>query len=414
MQIGARAQEKDKYTSSNQPSHRVQPTLDKIERTIIILGLLFFSGVFGQIAPNSVMSLIRYIVWFGPTLLLCLRRRSTLQTAGRNKLLWVLVALVFLSFIWSDYLPFTLADNREVLQTTTFGLYFAARFNLKQQVRLVALAFAIGCAMSFIAAIAMPTVGIHGADHPGAWKGVYGYKNNLGSMMILAALTFVFVPMRPVYRFWKWIGVGASITLILLSTSKTSLTMVFLLFLILFLYRKFRWRGKVTVLFLDLGILLLGCVGTIVFAYWVDILAGLGKDPTLTGRTLIWGVSLARLMDRPLLGYGRTAFWAPGSPYAAQAGHAVAPGGGFIPPHAHNGFIDLALDVGLIGFTLFVIIFFKTYSKSLQRAYAAINPENFWYLAFLLFLFMNNIMESYLLYKSNVYWVLFVTTVLSV
>ena len=413
MQIGARAQEKDQCTSSDKSLYKPQPTLDKVEKTIAVLGLLFFSGIFNQLLlPPSAISLLRYLIWFGPTILICLRHRSTLQTAGRSKLLWVLVALVLLSFLWSDYLPFTLADNREVLQMTTFGLYFAARFDLKQQLRLIALAFGIGTVMSFIIAITLPSIGIHGEDHPGAWKGVYGYKNNLGSMMILATLAFAFVPIRSSYRFWKWIGLGLSIALILLSTSKTSLVMIFLLFLILFFYRKYRWRGKVTVLILDLGILLLGSVGTIVFAFWVDILAGLGKDPTLTGRTLMWGVTLVRLMDRPLLGYGRTAFWAPGSPYAIEAGRAVTEN--FVPPHAHNGFIDLALDVGLIGFTLFVIIFFKTYFKSLQRAYAAVSPENFWYLAFLLFLFMNNIMESYLLYKSNIYWVLFVTTVLSV
>ena len=414
MQIGARAQEKDKNTSSNQSSYKPQPNLDKVEKTIAVLGLLFFSGVFAQIAPGGVVSLIRYLVWFGPTVLLCLRPKSTLQTAGRSRLLWVLVALIILSFLWSDYLPWTLADNREVLQMTTFGFYLAARFDLKQQLKLISLAFGIGTLMSFIAGIAVPAIGIHGSDHPGAWKGVYGYKNNLGSMMILAALTYIFVPMRPSYRFWKWIGLGLSIILILLSTSKTSLTMVFLLFLILFFYHKYRWNGKVTVLVLDVGILLLGCVGTLVFAYWVEILAGLGKDPTLTGRTLMWGVALTRLMDRSLLGYGRTAFWAPTSPYAVEAGRAVAPGGGYIPPHGHNGFIDLALDVGLIGFTLFIIVFFKTYFKSLKRAYATVNPENFWYLAFLLFVFINNITESYLLYKSNIYWTLFVTTVLSV
>ncbi|KST62335.1 O-antigen polymerase [Mastigocoleus testarum BC008] len=389
-----------------------QPTLDKVEKIIAVLGLLFFSGMFAQIAPTSVVSIVRYIVWLGPTVLMIFRHRSTRKIACRSKLLWVLIGILLLSFLWSDYLPSTLADNREVLQMSTFGLYFAARFDLRQQLKLIALSFAIGAVMSFIVALAVPEIGIHGADHPGAWKGVYGYKNNLGSMMILATLAFVFVPVRPIHRFLKWICLFMSIALILLSTSKTSLTMVFLLFLTLFFYRKYRWRGKVTVLFLDIGILLLGCVGTIVFAYWVDILAGLGKDPTLTGRTLMWGVTLTRLMDRPLLGYGRTAFWAPGSPYAVEAGRAVTEN--FVPPHAHNGFIDLALDVGLIGFALFTIIFFKTYFKSLQRAYAAVRPENLWYIAFLLFLFMNNIMESYLLYKSNIYWVLFVTTVLSV
>jgi exopolysaccharide production protein ExoQ len=262
--------------------------------------------------------------------------------------------------------------------------------------------------------LALPEIGIHTLDHPGAWKGVYGYKNNLSSMMVICAFTFFLLPINSqniLQKVYKFGGLGLAIAIILLSTSKTSLVISVLLFLILTFYRNYRWQGKVSIVFLDLLILFLGGVGTIVLSSWSELLTSIGRDPTLTGRTPMWGVALHRLMERPLLGFGRGAFWAPNSPYAQEAGLAVA--NGFIPPHGHNGFIDLGLDVGLIGVSLFAITFLVGYFRSLKVAYATTESENFWFLAFLLFLFMNNITESFLLYKSNIYWTFYVSTALS-
>ena len=126
----------------------------------------------------------------------------------------------------------------------------------------------------------------------------------------------------------------------------------------------------------------------------------------------MWGVMLQRIMDRPWLGYGRGAFWIRATGFPAQVGGAVSHV--FVAPHGHNGFFDLMLDVGLIGFTLFMISFLVAFARSLKRAYAAKSSEDLWPLAFLLFLAMNNIMESYLLRLANIYWVLFIAAVLSV
>ncbi|MGH7999145.1 MAG: O-antigen ligase family protein, partial [Brasilonema sp.] len=261
-----------------------------------------------------------------------------------------------------------------------------------------------------IVAIGLPSLGIHQVDgieaHPGAWKGVYGHKNSLGSMMVLSSLTFFLLPAENL-SFYKWSGFSLSLVLMLLSTSRTSLILFGLLILIMVLYKNFRWQGKISVIFLDIGILILGCVALLVFTYWVELVTGLGKDPTFTGRTPLWSIALARLMERPLLGYGRGAFWAPKSKYAMEASQAI--GSGWVPPHAHNGLVDLALDVGLIGVSLFLVSYFTTFSQALKRAYATKNVEELWPLAYLIFLAMNNLTESCLLYLANLYWVLFIT-----
>ncbi|MBD2778378.1 O-antigen ligase family protein [Iningainema tapete] len=398
---------------SNYTNARVNKFIRVFEQALVILSLSFFTGIFGigaigDLLPPAVVSLVRYIVWIISTILICVHWKGSLIVVSRNILLCVLTALAWLSFIWSEFPDFTWFNGKEICMMTTFGLYFATRFSLKEQVQLIAITLFIGASLSVIFAIGLPVIGIHGADHPGAWKGVYGYKNVLGSMMVLSSLAFFSLP-KGNFALYKWGGFSLAIFLMLLSTSKTALVLSLLLLLIMNFYKNFRWQGKISVIFVDIGIIIFGCVALLMFSSWVELLTGLGRDPTLTGRTPLWSYAIARLMERPILGYGRGAFWAPGSGYAIEAGNIASPG--WIPPHAHNGFIDLALDNGLIGLALFIIIYLTCLARSLQLAYATKEPEQIWPLAYLIFLAMNNMTESFLMRLGNIYWVLLITIV---
>jgi exopolysaccharide production protein ExoQ len=396
--------------------------ISNFEKLYSLIGLLFFSGAFSQLIQGSSMTLLRYGVWVMAIILLCLRWKNSIKTAFANIYILLLTILILVSFMWSDVFLNTLKDNREIMQMTFFGLYFASRFKIKEQIRIIAAAFFIGGVMSLIAVFADPIIGLHFLDHPGAWKGVFGYKNILGSMMLIGTFTFILLPkyensdsgisynhksykFDKFYKFYKYCGLLLTVFLIVCSTSKTSLIVSIILLLILFFYSKYRWQGKITVVYLDIAILIVASMATVLIGNWAEILTAIGRDPTLTGRTPMWGAALGKLMERPFFGFGRGAFWSPGSQYAKDVGFALTDG--FTPPHGHNGFIDMALDVGLVGLLLFAISFFITYFRALKLAYAAKEPENLWYLAFLIFLVMNNLTESFLLYKTNIYWTLY-------
>ncbi|WP_245912241.1 O-antigen ligase family protein [Brunnivagina elsteri] len=384
-----------------------------LEKLFVILALTFFCGAFGQFAlgdviPKFIITLIRFSVWGISTTLICIFWKDTIFILLRNKILFLLTFLSFISFIWSVAPEFTLSNIRDVMMMTCFGLYFASRFTLKEQIQLIALTLLIGAFLSTIFSLGLPAIGKHGAPHPGAWKGIYGDKNNFGSMMVLSSLAFFMLP-KDNLKLYKWGGFIVSLILILLSTSKTSLIIFFLLILFIFFYKEFRWQGKISVIFVDLGVLLLGCISLLIFSYWAEFLTSLQRDPTLTGRVPVWGFVISKLMERPLLGYGREGFWAPNSSFAISAGQTVT-SGGWVTPHAHNGFLDIALDVGLIGLLLFLITFVITFARSLKQAYAAEYPEELWSLAFLCFLVMNNLTESFLLRGANLYWVLYIST----
>jgi exopolysaccharide production protein ExoQ len=85
------------------------------------------------------------------------------------------------------------------------------------------------------------------------------------------------------------------------------------------------------------------------------ILDLLGKDATLTGRTELWYFVDICISQRPLLGWGFSAFWSQTNPAANE----ISSNLGWTVPHAHNGLRELLLEVGAIGTSLFAIVFLR-------------------------------------------------------
>ena len=71
-------------------------------------------------------------------------------------------------------------------------------------------------------------------------------------------------------------------------------------------------------------------------------LEALGKDPSLTGRTLIWEALMRKVAERPWTGYGFSAFWGVDSIPAREIRIETQ----WPVPSAHNGWIDLLVQLG--------------------------------------------------------------------
>ncbi|MBC7769564.1 MAG: O-antigen ligase family protein [Phycisphaerales bacterium] len=80
----------------------------------------------------------------------------------------------------------------------------------------------------------------------------------------------------------------------------------------------------------------------------------LGKDPTLTGRTILWEHADALIAERPLLGYGFQAIWMGDSADTIGLKRLmdIEDGRQF---HFHHAFRIIAVDTGLLGLAPFVI-----------------------------------------------------------
>lgn len=113
-------------------------------------------------------------------------------------------------------------------------------------------------------------------------------------------------------------------------------------------------------------------------------------DPTLTQRTDIWNFALRKISERPWLGYGYEVFWGAGinSP-------SVREGPGFVAqmPHAHNGYIDLALQTGYIGLGIFTVLLLSVLHLAGRVARRSIGLAGL-VLSFVIFGMLYNCLES--------------------
>ncbi|MEO1621285.1 MAG: O-antigen ligase family protein [Cyanobacteria bacterium J06632_3] len=396
-----------------------QARLTLFEKGFCIFAWLFYSNGISTILSNSETLLrpMRYGIMLLAFFFVVARWRGTLRAISKAWLLWVLVAMMVASLTWSMTPVYTLESVRgEVIPMTIFAIYFSSRFNMREQMQIVGITLAIGAALSLFYAMAVPSVGRHVGDKfDGAWKGIYTQKNNFSTTMTMTIMLFFVFSVVSKVGIERWlgrIGLAFAIGMVILSTSVSGLVIFIAMISFVVVFRMFRWQGRRSVLVLDLvGLATLAAVAGL-SATWQDIVIGLGRDPTLSARTYIWTGSLDKIMDRPWLGYGRAAFWVPNSLPARQVG-ALAKSGDFVPAHAHNGFIDVALDLGLIGFGLFILGLLLTYGIALRRAYQAKEPEDLWPFAFLTLMMVSNLTETVLMNRVTLYWVLYMVMFIS-
>lgn len=400
------------------PQAKYQGQIALFEQGFSILSILFFGNGVGTLLGENelILKLLRYAIFLVAVLLMSARWRTTLKTVSKGGLLWIVMALTLGSVAWTISPSYTSESIRgEVLPMTAFATYFASRFNIRQQMRLIAITLGIGAFLSMFYALAIPSVGRHiGDKFDGAWKGIYSQKNVLSSIMALTMLVFFILSLankNKQERLLARCGLIFSIFLILLSTSVSGLIVFIALLVIVLGSRMFRWRGRRSVLFLDIGSLILLGTGAFLSATWQAIVISLGKDPTLSARTYIWSGSIEKIMLKPLLGYGRAAFWVPGNSSAEDVGALAAHT--FVPSHAHNGYIDVALDIGLIGFGIFMLGLIISFGMALRRAYKATEPEDLWPFAFLTLMMIYNMTESLLMLRTSLYWVMYMVVFLS-
>jgi O-antigen ligase len=193
------------------------------------------------------------------------------------------------------------------------------------------------------------------------WHGLFLHKNKMSAFLVISIPTLL-VYDRTVIAKWGTLGlIGVLLAGSSSATGMSAAAFVVFVYIWLKLYQRQRDARDSTLLFAVSGILALMVV-IFVFAAFTTITSAYGKDTSLSGRTEIWAASFDAIIQQPFLGYGMGAlFWTvPVSPETAEFWRNV----GFEAAHAHNGLLDIALQIGLIGMSVFLVLFVSTFTSA--------------------------------------------------
>jgi exopolysaccharide production protein ExoQ len=331
--------------------------------------------------------------------------RAIMETIRSNKLLIGLVLLTFFSTAWSADPGLTLRRSIALLATTLFGVDFAVRYSLRDQLRLLAIALGSVVLLSVIVQVffpgQIPTVDLL---YPDAWVGLFGQKNEFGRIVVLATLVVLTAVRKSVGGIIITVlALGTSLGLIIAAQSMTSFVALAGMILVMQFAPTLRWSAGIRRAVQVFGTVI-ALPSLYALIHFRDSVTGLmGRNASLTGRVKIWGLSLASIALKPILGYGYSAFW-PASAEAMRIDVAM----NWTVPHAHDAYIELALELGLVGLGLYV----GAYLVAMKRAAVYMRMERGnsakWPLVYLCFVLLYSFTENYVLAPNTIFWMLFV------
>ena len=399
----------------------MKPILRIIEYAIATGGLFFMSGsltslltpVGSETAP-MVQVIGASLGLFGFIALLATRGAvARILTLYWPAILPILFAVA--SLVWTVAPELTLRRAGALGLTTAFALWLAFRFTPKELFRLVVLASAAIVLANFAYIQINPQRGIHqafdelSAHHAGSWRGFFGHKNDFGRAIALTTSILLLGFMFGIGgRFWRWLilpvlGLSALMVINANSSQAVLLTATVPVGMLVFLaMRRMSPGGRSLMILMALPVAVISAVSAqLLFEYTLQLL---GRDATLTGRTVIWEGVIIALGGNSVAGGGYGAGWMVVGPrLTALTGADVG--------HAHNGYLDLLTDVGYIGVGLTLIFIFWLGALAFGNLMRNTRPEiSALALMLVLFSLIGNVAGSFLLLHNSIYWVLLVAT----
>ncbi|WP_308468147.1 O-antigen ligase family protein [Rathayibacter soli] len=301
------------------------------------------------------------------------------------KTLALFLVLATVSIAWSFYPGASALGVAAQWCTTAAGVFLALCLTWKQLLRALgtALRWLIGLSLLFeliVAAFVRHPVlpfWVHYDQHTipqafywsrgllfhgGQLQGIQGNSNLLAMSTLLALIVFsVQLADRTVKRGWGLTWLIAAVVTFLLTRSSTVIIAAILVALVLLLAlwtRRRDPRKRAPVYATAFGVIVVGIASAVVL--WGPILKLLGKSEDLTGRLTIWKAVTDLALQRPVFGWGWISYWAPWvEPFKTLA---IRKGVTYL--QAHNAYLDVWMQLGIIGLIIFILLVGSTLGRS--------------------------------------------------
>jgi exopolysaccharide production protein ExoQ len=393
------------YAETHMSTLTSQLRFERLEKYLVILLLVLVSnGIFHKkIIELPVTGF--YLMAVGWSVLILWRYiPQVVHTIIRDWPMTIVLILSLASVFWSLEPMTSLRAAIWLYMMVIFGLFIAMRFSLEEQLDLVLGMALFSLFSTLFLVIFLPQFGVETAEaHKGLWRGIYTQKNHLGPYLSLGFVA-VFLAGRSLGR-WRWLVALLLFIGIYNTGSATAMASVIGLALIGPIMMRFvRLRHE-----LFFGLLLLLTPIVALFSFYIlmnyeVILNALGRDVTLTGRTELWSASFELIRQYPLTGFGLDASFSDNAPIFRLIVWQDA-------PFAHNHWIDMALDVGLVATVAFGIGYIVAVIRAVLHIRTVRTPESYFPLFFLLFILISTMSTESLIRMVDMRWVIYVAVI---
>lgn len=323
----------------------------------------------------------------------------------REHTIFALITIeAFFSVIWSQFPLRTMLVSTYLVISFCFAHAFLLRFKKEDQLRLLYWTGWCITLGSLAVVFLLPHYGISGMGG-GEWKGLFSQKNVLArACVFLLSPVFFIKSTSGLDQFFK--AAYCLLVMLLIFKSASATGMVIVVIMALFVI-SLRWFSRADKKEAWLSILLVTAIGSsivlLAWQFWSSLSTLLGKSATLTGRTDIWAAVFTALMKRPVLGYGLGGFWWGMKGEAGNIGLTV----GWAVGHSHNGFLDVWVDLGIVGLVLII----ASLIKAIRDALFVIRVENTlyaqWCLSIVVLTVLYNLDEVTFLLHGQLVWLMY-------
>ncbi len=320
---------------------------------------------------NIINQIVFIFLFFSSSILIIQNPKKTLSFIRNEKYLTLFISFCLISFLWSNYSLISFKRSFQLFVTYITILNAVLYVRTEYIISSFKIVCFIYIGVTFYSGLFIPQ-----AIDPefGTWRGIELQKNLLGhtSLMIFTlALYFLTYSQNILSKISDYLLIIFSILAIILSGSSTNMIAVMVVFLILIMFnidKYFTPLGSRR-LFSTLIIVTIIFPVLVVSVFAPDILSFIpgffGKDLTFTGRSSIWTYIWAEILKKFWLGYGYGSYWIMGTSVIDKFQFAV----GWRVNEAHNGFLEIMLQTGVVGFTLFLSLLISFVYKVIKSRF---------------------------------------------
>ncbi len=336
------------------------------------LGIL---GLIEALAGSSRGAFMFLAVWGGAV---CLRTHECRILLFRTPMLWLVPGMALASVMWSQAPGASLRAATELGLTVAIASLTAGLVRPRAFVSAMLICLLLGAADCLM----FGQMGTDGLSGTTVFLGVFGSKNTLAMFMsflaIFAAVVLIDGQQPRLLRLVAVLAFILSVPLLIRAHSAGAAVTTIISFIImgltmLFARMQARERMLTLICMAIIGIpLLLAAIaaaldGTLATGFNAFISGVLGKDPTLTGRTVLWHIALAQIQQRPMLGLGYAAFWIQGNllPEGIWRAFQIDNRMGFT---FHDTYLEAAVELGWVGAAALVLTLARTLVGAVRLA----------------------------------------------